>query len=95
MGSDSSRFGVCLGTSIHWDPSVPIYVESSIHWDPSVPISMSIWGHPSVGIRQFPFPGVFGDIHPLGSVSSHFQVHMGTSISWDPSFPIYMGSSIH
>lgn len=102
MGSDSSRFGVCLGTSIHWDPSVPIYVGSSIHWDPSVPISMSIWGHPSVGIHhfpfiwghpsirihQFPFPGPYADIHPLGSISSHFRVCLGTTMHWDPSVPI-------
>lgn len=82
-----SRFWDCLGSSILWDPSVPIYMGTSAHWDPSVPISGSPWGCRSIGIHQFPFPCSYGDIHPLGSISSHFWVSLGMLIHWYPLVP--------
>ncbi|XP_040512582.1 uncharacterized protein LOC112533551 isoform X2 [Gallus gallus] len=78
---------VYMGSSIHWDPSVPVDMGSSTYWDPLVPISGSIWGHPSIGIHQFPYLGPYGVIRPLGAISSQIQVHMGSSIHWDPSVP--------
>lgn len=90
LGSVSSHFWVSLGMQIHWDPSVPI--------------SMFIWGHPSTGIHQFPFLGLFRDADPLVSIgsslhvplgTSQLQSHCGTADSGDPSVPIFSPIGIH
>ncbi|XP_025011663.2 uncharacterized protein LOC112533551 isoform X3 [Gallus gallus] len=156
LGAISSQIQVHMGSSVHWEPSVPIsgsiwghpyigihqfplpwlyedmeplgsrflgpfgvirplgaissqiqvHMGSSVHWEPSVPISGSIWGHPYIGIHQFPLPWLYEDMEPLGScflgpfgvirpLGPSVPVYMGSSIHWDPSVPVDMGSSIH
>lgn len=68
------------GNDSRWDLTVPIL--GSVWGHPSIGIHRFpfMWGHPSIGIRPFQFPCPYGDIHQLGSVSSHFRVCLGTSI---------------